>query len=203
MDIFEIAQQGMRIQEEERKELELEEDSKKPFKLDIKEAVEAASCKDYDWFNRLGENQKSFQPFMLNMWMGMIWTKNTSRAFKGNDECYAAILRNINSRLNTNVFNSPKELFWLLACTIQEYITFDEDKKGNRYISKKLNYDFSWVKSEKKTAGEKYNKAVIAYMAQELYSSTEKIMDMIDNGLISTEDMLAIEEDLATLEQKK
>lgn len=203
MDIFEIAQQGMKIQEEERRELEQEEETKKPFKLDIKEAIEAASCKDYDWFNRLGENQKSFQPFMLNMWMGMIWTMNTGRAFKGNDVFYASILRNINSRLNTNVFYTPKELFWLLACSIQEYINFEYDKKGNKRITNKIDYTFNWVKSEKKTSAEKYNKAVIAYMAKELYSSTEKIMDMIDNGLISSEDMAAIEEDLATLEAKK
>jgi hypothetical protein len=203
MDIFEIAQQGMKIQEEELRELAQEEEEKKPYKLDIKEALEAASRKDYDWFNRLGENQKSFQPFMLNMWMGMIWTKNTTRAFKGNDNFYASIIRNVNSKLNTHVFYSPKELFWLLSCTIQEYINYELDKKGNKRISSLLDYDIVWIKSEKKNAGEKYNKKVINYMASELYSSTEKIMDMIDNGLITPEDMTAIEADLETIEEKK
>lgn len=203
MDIFEIAQQGIKIQEEEAKELALEEEAKKPFKLSMPEAVEAASCKDYDWFNRLGENQKSFQPFMLNMWMGMIWTKNSNRAFKGNDEYYAAILRRVNSKLNTNVFYAPKELFWLLACSVQEYINFEVDKKGNKRISSKLDYDMNWVKKSERMTAEKYDKKVIKYIADELYSSTDKIMDMIDNGLITSDDMDAILADLETLEPNK
>lgn len=203
MDIFEIAQQGMKIQEEEAKELALEEEAKKPYKLDIKEAIDAVSRQDYDWFNRLGENQKSFQPFMLNMWLGMVWTKNNSRAFKGNDEYYATILRRVNSKLNTSVFHAPKELFWLIACTVQEFIQFETDKKGNKRIVKKLDFDVNWVKKSERLTAEKYSQKVISYMAQELYSSKEKIMDMIDNGLITEDDMKAIEADLSTLEPKK
>jgi len=78
-------------------------------------------------------------------------------------------------------------MFWLLACTIQEYdAPFVVDFK----------------KSKKKTAATKYNKKVIDYIAAELFSSTEKIMDMIDTGLITKEDMKAIEKDLNTLEDQ-
>lgn len=192
MDIFEIAQQGMAIQEQEKKELEAEQAAEakaKAYKLDIFEAINAASSKDYDWFNRLGENQKAFAPFMLNMWLGMMWNKGSDqRAFNNNDRVYVELLKNVNYTLNRQIFQVPKEMFWLLACTVQEYdAPFVVDFK----------------KSAKKNAESKIPKKVIDYMAQELYSSTEKIYDMIDTGLISEEDMKAIAEDLETLEDQK
>lgn len=191
MDIFEIAQQGMKIQEDEKKEKQQEEDAvkkAKSFKIDIFEAINAAANKDYDWFNRLGENQKSFQPFMLNMWLSMVWNKkSTGKKFTNNDKVYAEILKDINYTLNRQLFQVPKEMYWLLACTVNEYdAPFIVDFK----------------KSLKKTASEKYNKKVIDYMAAELYSSTEKIIDMIDNGLITVDEMKEIEKDLDTLEDQ-
>jgi hypothetical protein len=207
MDIFEIAQQGIKIQEDEEKVKIAEEAAtakSKTYKIDVKEAIAAASSKDYDWFNRLGENQKSFQPFMINMWMSQIWAQNTNRAFTGNDEFYASIVRDVNLKLNTDIFNVSKEMFWLLACTVQQYINFEYDAttgKRKRLIDQ-LEFKYKWVKSTKKTAAEKYNKKVIDYMATELYSSSEKIMDMIDNKLITSEDMKEIEKDLATLEDQ-
>jgi hypothetical protein len=203
MDIFEIAKVGMKIQEEELKALSLEEE-KKPNRLDIKAAIEAASCKDYDWYNRLGEDQKLFQPFMLNLWMGMIWTANGNRSFTGRDDCYAVTLRRVNSMMNTNVF-CPKDLFWLIACTVQseDFIKYQTDKKGNKRITDRLEYNLQWVKKSDRLAAEKYDFKVIKYIAQELYSSTDKIMDMIDNGLITAEEMKDISDDLETLELKK
>ena len=191
MDIFEIAEQGMKIQEKEKKELVLEEEAAlkaKKYKVDIFEAINAAASKDYSWFDRLGENQKSFQPFMLNMWMSMIWDKkSTQKKFSNNDRVYSEILKNVNYTLNKQIFQVPKEMFWLLACTIQEYdAPFLVDYK----------------KSTTKTASTKYNKKVIDYMSQELFSSAEKIMDMIDNGLITPQDMKEIEKDLDTLEDQ-
>lgn len=203
MDIFEIAQQGMKIQEEEIREAAQEEEAKKPHKFDVKEAIEAASNKDYDWFNRLGEDQKIFQPFMMNMWMAQVWTLNNSRAFKGKDAYYVNTAVKVNSHMNANVFNTPKELFWLLSCSVQDYIKTAEDKNGNRRIVDRLEYTFNWVKKSERMTAEKYSPKVIAYMAQELFSSKDKIMDMIDNGLITAEDMKAIENDLDTLELKK
>jgi len=189
MDIFEMAQQSLEIQEKEKEEkaLEAEQEKKaKSYKVDIFEALKAVESKDYDWFNRLGENQKSFQPFILNMWMSMIWNKNSKqKKFTHNDLIYAEMIKNINYTLNRQLFQVPKEMFWLLACTIQEYdAPFVVDFK----------------KSMKKTSESKYNKKVIDYMSQELFSSNEKILDMIDCGLITKEDMKAIEKDLDTID---
>jgi hypothetical protein len=192
MDIFEIAQKGMEIQEVERVE-KLKEaaeiEKTKAYKLEIFDVIRAAENKDYDWFNRLGENQKHFQPFMLNLWLGMLWNvKNTQKKFNNNDMIYAELIKSINHNLNRHVYNTPKELFWLLACIIQEYdAPFDVDYK----------------KSLKKISGEKYNKKVIDYMSKELLSSKEKILDMIDMGLITNEDMIEIEKDLETLEDQR
>jgi len=191
VDIFDIAQQGIDIEkaqiEEEKKE-EASAAKAKAYKVDIFEAINAVASKDYDWYNRLGEKQKSFQPFMLNMWLSMVWNKDSKqKKFTTNDKIYAELLKKINHTLNKQLFTVPKEMYWLLACTIQEYdAPFITDYK----------------KSVKKTASSKYNINVINYMAKELYSSNEKIMDMIDNGLITTDDMTEIEKDLDTLEDQ-
>lgn len=181
----------MDIQDQEAKEKALEEEQEKKaksFKVDIFEALRAAESKDYDWFNRLGENQKAFQPFILNLWMSMIWDKkSTKKSFSHNDMVYAEILKNINYTLNRQLFQVPKEMFWLLACTIQEYdAPFVVDFK----------------KSTKKTTSAKYDKKVIDYISQQLFSSTEKVTEMIDVGLITKEDMKEISKDLATLEDQ-
>jgi hypothetical protein len=203
MDIFDIAKQGMQIQEDELKEQQLlMQDEKKPaYKFPVFDAVEAASKKDYGWFDRMGEDQKNFQPFMLNMAMGMVWTRNKNKGFKGNDDLYAQLIRDINLKLNPNVYNTPKGLFWLLTCSTQKHIEYATDKKGNKRITGKLNFDVDWLKKE--VSEEKYNQKVIKYIADELLSSTKKIFDMIENGLITHEDMLCIEQDLETIEQKK
>ena len=105
MDIFDIAKQGMQIQEDELREQQLlMQDEKKPaYKFPVFDAVEAASKKDYGWFDRMGEDQKNFQPFMLNMAMGMVWTRNKNKGFKGNDDLYAQLIRDINLKLNPNL----------------------------------------------------------------------------------------------------
>lgn len=201
MDIFEIAQQGMNIQEQEKKEREEEERLEKEpaYKLSMPDLLDAVSKKDYDFFNRLGENQKSFQPFMLNLWLSMVWTKNPSRAFTGNDGYYADILQEINFRLNTQVFTVSKELYWLMACAIQKYINYNEKGK----VTKVLEYSIDWKKSLKKNAAEKVPKKVIDYMSKELWTSSDKIYDMIDNGLINDADIASILADLETLEDTK
>lgn len=191
MDIFDLAKQGMDIQEQELKDKALEEEveqKSKTYKVDIFEALKAAELKDYDWFNRLGENQKSFQPFILNMWMSMIWNKNSKqKKFSNNDKIYAEIIKSINYTLNRQLFQVSKEMFWLLACTIQE---FDAP------------FIVDFKKSLKKTAIIKYKPELLKYLSQELFSSTEKITDMIDCGLITEDDMKEIEKDLQTLEKQ-
>src|SRR5574344_208439 len=153
MDIFEIAQQGMKIQAQEQKELQLEQEAEakgKSFKLDIHEILRALAEKDYDWFNRLGENQKAFSPYMTNLWLSMLWNKDSyQKAFS----------------------NAP----------------FTTDYK----------------KLIKKETTDKIPKKVIDYISQELYSSSDKIYDMIHNGLITEESLKAIALDLDTLEEQK
>lgn len=190
MDIFELAQQGMQIQEEEIARLEAEELAAKTknHKLNIFEIIEAAQNKDYDWFNRLGEDQKNFQPYILNMWLARLWPKNSpQKKFTNNDWVMADLVKSVNRNLNTNVF-CPKGMFWLLACTIQEHdAPFTVDYK----------------KSTRAEVIEKYNPKVIDYMAKELLSSKEKIGDMIISGLITDAMMQEIEKDLETIEEKK
>ena len=191
MDIFDLASEGIKMQSDEIKEKEAEQaqlKAQKSYKIDIKEALLAASNKDYDWFNRLGENQKQFQPFMLNMWMAMIWDRSSKqKKLSHNDLIYTEILKEVNFTLNKQLFNVSKEMYWLLACTVQD---FDAP------------FVVDFKKSIKKTAGEKYNPKVIKYMAQDLYTSTDKILDMVDNGLITSADMKSIEKDLDTLEDQ-
>lgn len=194
MDIFAIAQEGMKIQEQEIKDqqaLEAEEAKAKSFKLDIFETMKQAANKNYSWLNSLGENQKHFQPYMLNLWMGMVWYKgkgSEAKAFCNNDKFYASMVKNINYTLNRDVYNVPKEMFWLLACTIQEAdAPFTADYK----------------KAAKRELSEKIPPKVIQYMSQELYSSKDKIMDMIDNGLITSADIASIVADFETIEETK
>jgi hypothetical protein len=192
MDIFEIAQQGMKLQEEE-KQREAEEaqaqETEKKFKLDIQEALQACAKKDYDWYNRLGDHQKHFQPFILNMWLAQVNSPNTSRAIDTTDQVYADIVRNINDKVNAHLFSVPKEMLWLLACTVNDY-NIDS-------------FNMDWVRGGKKGSSSKVDTKIMDYMAQELWTSKDKISDMIDNGLISPEDIKAISKDLETLEDPK
>ncbi len=194
MDIFALAQQGMEIQEQEKKEQELldsEEAKAKSFKLDIFEMLKQAANKNYSWYEKLGENQKHFQPYMLNLWMSMVWYKGKGsevKKFCNNDHFYASMVKNINYTLNRDIFSVPKEMFWLLACTIQEAdapFTADYKKAAKRELSGKI------------------PPKVINYMSQELYSSKDKILDMIDNGLITEADINSIVADFETLEEQK
>lgn len=192
MDIFEIAQQGMKLQEEE-KQREIEEENaekeEKAYKLDIQEALAACARKDYDWFNRLGEHQKHFQPFILNMWLAQVNSPNTSRKLDTTDEVYADIVRNINDKVNSHLFSVPKEMLWLLACTVNDY-NIDH-------------FNMDWVRGGKKGSAKKVDAKVLDYMAKELWTSKDKIGDMIDNGLITDEDIKSIQKDLDTLEDPK
>jgi len=194
MDIFDLAQQGMQIQEEEKRE-KMEAEAlvakSKAYRFDIIGAIKAAESKDYGWIYRTEENEKTFQPFMLNLWLGFIWDKksNNQKRFTNNDKVYADAVMSLNRNLNTSVFSTSKELFWLLACMVQ-----DEDDP--------LPYEIDYKKPTK-NASEKYNPKVIAYMARELLSSKEKILDMINMDLITATMMNEIEKDLETIEEKK
>lgn len=192
MDIFEIAQQGMKIQAQEQKELQLEQEAEakgKSFKLDIHEILRALAEKDYDWFNRLGENQKAFSPYMTNLWLSMLWNKDSyQKAFSNNDKVYVEMIKSINERLNTGIFSMSKEMYWLLANTIQ-------------FTDAPFTTDYK--KLVKKETTDKIPKKVIDYISQELYSSSDKIYDMIHNGLITEDALKAIALDLDTLEEQK
>jgi len=193
MDIFALAQEGMKHQEEEKKQIEAEEQAQaqaKAFKLDIQEALQACAKKDYDWYNRLGENQKHFQPFILNMWLAQVNSPDTSKRISLNDQVYAEIVKNINNVVNKHLFTVPKEMLWLLACTVNEY-----DLPNG--------FNTDWVRGGKKGSKSKVDAKVLAYMAKELWTSKDKIIDMIDNGLIDVADIKEIQKDLDTLEDPK
>lgn len=190
MDIFEIAREGLKLQEEEKQrevEEEKEKEKEKSYKLDIKSALNACAQKDYDWYNRLGENQKHFQPFILNMWLAQTNSPDTGRAITATDQAYADIVQNINNKVNAHLFTVPKGMLWLLACTV------------NEYNLKSFNTD--WVRGGKKGAETKVDAKVVDYMSQELWTSKDKIQDMIDNGLITPDDIKAIKKDLETIEE--
>jgi hypothetical protein len=187
-----MAKLGMDIQEEEIREKLLEEQEiqkKKNHKFDVFEAVDAASKKDYGWFAQLGENETKFSPHMLNLFLGFVWNKrNPQRRFNTDDKVYADIVQTVNNTSNAHVYCSSKAMYWLLACTIQEYnAPFTVDYKH----------------STKKFASEKYNPKVIDYMSQQLLTSKNKIYEMIDVYLITDKDMTEIEKDLETIENPK
>ena len=192
MDIFEIAQQGMKIQADEIKQEAAEAaaiEKEKSFKLDIVAAMRACANKDYDWFNRLGDHQKHFSPYILNMWLSQIFSKDTNRKISQNDLAYFATILNINYSLNRQLFTVPKEMFWLLACSVNES-GIDE-------------FNTAWVRGGKKGTSSKINPKVLDYMSQELWTSKDKLADMIDNGLITEDDIKEIQADLDTLEDPK
>ncbi len=192
MDIFEMANQGMKIQDDEKKAAAAEAaalEKEKSYKVDMVAAMKACARQDYDWFNRLGEHQKHFSPYILNMWLSQIFNKDTSRKITQNDKVYFTTLMNVNYTLNTNLFSVPKEMFWLLACTVND-----------RGIDE---FNTIWVRGGKKSASDKISPKVLNYMSQELWSSIDKISDMIDNDLITLDDIKAIQADLDTLEDPK
>jgi len=196
MDIFALANEGMKIQEQEKKEKLAEEqatEKEKKHKIDIFYALKKIAQKDYGWLGRddnmytSEEKIKGFQPFIANMFLSKVVSPNTSRKITSEDEGYAEILKRVNSELNTNIFWVSKEMSWLLACTINIF-NLDE-------------FNMDRISAVKKGASSKIDKRVIKYMANELWSSEEKVMEMIDAGLISNEDMKAIGKDLDTLEK--
>jgi len=199
MDIFAIAEQGMKIQDEEIKAVEKavqdEKDAKKAYKLDLFNVVlPKIAQKDYGWLGRESdgstsdEKRKGFEPFIANMFLGKAVSPDKGRAITLLDIGYAEILKRVNSELNANIFSASKEMAWLLACSINPY---DIDR---------INIDN--IKAAKRKSEEKYDKRVIKYLAKELWSSQDKIYDMIEAGLISADDMKSIEEDLDTLEAR-
>ena len=196
MDIFAIANEGMKIQEQEKKDALIEAqavEKEKNFKLDIFLALEKIAQKDYGWLGRddqmytSEEKIKGFQPFIANMFLSKAVSPNKTRSITAEDEGYADIIQRVNTELNTNVFWVSKEMSWLMACTI------------NPFDMKKINMDR--ITAAKKGVSSKYDKRVIKYMANELWSSETKIMEMIDAGLIDADDMKAIGKDLDTLEK--
>jgi hypothetical protein len=125
---------------------------------------------------------------MLNMWLSFIKSPNDSRQITALDLGYFHLIQKVNDTLNKDIFYIPKETAWLLACTINEY---------------DVGLPVKFIKKPKRAAEEKYDKRVIAYMANELWSSEDKIYDMIESGLITSEEMKAIGKDLDTLEDPK
>lgn len=198
MDIFAIAQEGMKIQEEEIKEKEQEEvaekEEKKKYKLDLfREVLPKIAEKDYSWLGRddethtSEEKRKGFEPFVVNMFMAKMWnTKNPGKAINNTDLGYFQLLTNSNEFLNKNIFWCSKEMSWLLACTVNPFDAY--------FVTDRINF-------APKGISDKFDKRVIKYMARELWSSDEKIEEMINAGLISEEDMNAIAADLDTLEE--
>ena len=210
MDIFAIADEAVKIEAEEIKAVEVEEQAEKAsksFKLDIKVALQAAAKKDYGWYGRddlesgddgydhnldygfyytAEEKEKGFQPFILNLWLTKIVSPNKSRASNAVDEGYAVLTQRTNNLLNANVFTVSKEMSWLLACSISPY---DLDT---------FNTDF--IKAAAKGKSAKMDQRVIKYISDEMWCSKDKIMDMIDNGLITEAEMKVIGKDLDTLE---
>lgn len=210
MDIFAIANEAVKIEAKEIKELEREEASEKAaksFKLDIKVAIQAAAKKDYGWYGRhdlergddgynslydygvyytAEEKEKGFQPFILNLWLSKIVSPNKSKAITSVDEGYAILTQRTNNLLNANVFNVSKAMNWLLACSISPYDleTFNTD----------------YIKAASKGKSSKVDIRVIKYISGELWCSTEKVIDMIDNGLITDAEMKLIGKNLDTIE---
>lgn len=191
MDIFALAQEGMKIQEEEIKALaeekEAEEKAKK-YKLDIFEVLAHVAQKDYKYFHELGENQKHLQPFMINLWMSFATSPNVSRAITVDDQVYADILSRVNNRLNKDIFNMSKEMFWLMACTVNDY--------------NMNSFNIKYLKGVK-DVNDKVSPQVLAYLSKELWTSKEKILDMIANGLITEDELKSIQDDYDTLEDPK
>jgi len=207
MDIFEIAQQGMQIQEDEiaaKKAAEEEAATKKKtFKFNVVAARDAAAKKDYSYYRKLSDDdKKTFSSHVLNMWMAQVWSGNTGgRALTTKDAQYARILIKTNEILNRNCYQD-KALVWLLACTIQEFIVCKKTKSGQTVVTDYLPFSsYTWLKAPKREAEEKYSEKLIKYMADELYSSPDKIYDLIESGLITEEAMEAISADLDTLEK--
>jgi len=212
MDIFAIANEAVKIEAEEIKAIaveEAEEKASKSFKLDIKVAIQAAAKKDYGWYGRndlqngdegydynydygayytAEEKEKGFQPFILNLWLSKIVSPNKSKAITAVDEGYAILTQRTNNLLNTNVFTVSKAMNWLLACSISPYDleTFNTD----------------FIKAASKGKSAKMDARVIKYVSSELWCSTDKIVDMIDNGLITEAEMKLIGKDLDTLEDQ-
>ena len=213
MDIFAIANEAVKIEAQEIKELEKEEAQEKAtksFKLDIKVALQAAAKKDYGWYGRddlqkdddgydynldygayytAEEKAKGFQPFILNLWLSKIVSPNKSKGITAVDEGYAVLTQRTNNLLNANVFTVPKEMSWLLACSISPY---DLD-----------NFNTDFIKAAAKGKSAKMDQRVITYISNEMMCSKDKIMEMIDNNLITDAEMKLIGKDLDTLEGSK
>ena len=206
MDIFEIAQQGVELEQKEIEEKKAAEEEaaqkKKTYKFDIMGTIAAAAAKDYSFYHNLSDDdKKNFQPHVLNLWMGRIWPRKSSRAFTGNDPFYATVVQRTNTILNPNCY-TEKGLVWLLACTIQEQINYKYDKNGKKQVVNFLPFEVDYIKAQKREAETKYDPKVIKYMADQLFSSTEKIYDLIESGLITAEAMKEIQKDLDTLEDQ-
>jgi hypothetical protein len=194
MNLFEIVNDNFKNQEEELSEQEQEKTKKAP-KLNIYEVLERIAQKDYGWIGRNDNNYnvedkiKGIQPFIVILFLSKIWnSKNRTSRLTDLDIGYFYLLEEFNNKLNTNVFTTSKEMFWLLACSINPF----ELQK----------FDALPIKSKKNTST-KYNEKVIEILSKELLTSKQKIKDLIDNNLIDVDLMKKIEKDLKTLEGNK
>jgi hypothetical protein len=181
MDITEFINESLQKQKEELVENEKEEKVEKK-KLDIWKVLEAIAKKDIEFYNNLSEDEKKLlQPYVVNLWLSMIYSKNDSKKLDDIDIVYHELLLNVNNRINANLFDFPsKELFWLVATTINEFYEF---------IPK---FNVNYIKG-KKSNKEKYNKEVLEFLSDELMTSTNKIVEMIESGYISNDLLKEVE----------
>jgi len=176
MDINEFINESLENQKKE-KTLEIEEEkNNEKKKLDIWDVLDAIAKKDIEYYNNLSDDEKKLlQPYVANLWLSMIYSNNKSKKITEIDIVYHELLRNINDRINMNLFEFPsKDLFWLVATTVNEF---------SEFINK---FNVNYIKG-KKSNKDKFDKEVLEYLSNEMMTSTDKIVDMIQDGYISDE----------------
>ena len=183
MDIFEFINESIEKQKEEKLENEKENLKTEKKKLDIWRVIEAIAKKDIEYYNNLTDDEKKLlQPYIVNLWLSMIYSNNDSKKINEIDIVYHELLLNINERINKNLFEFPsKDLFWLVATTINEFCEF---------VPK---FNVNYIKG-KKSNKEKFDKEVLEYLSNEMLTSTDKIIEMIESGYISSELLKEIQE---------
>lgn len=107
--------------------------------LNIFTIMSAMDRKDYDYYNRLSEDQKKeIQPYLLFRWGSTV---------QGNNDIAKYYTIASNSFVNENFWEiKDKKLQWLLCCTISPN------------IGKQKHY---WLGASKKNSGSKLKKALI------------------------------------------
>jgi len=175
MDIMEFIAESLENQKQE-KDIEENELKREKKKLDIWDVLKAIAKKDIEYYNNLSDDErKLLQPYIVNLWLSMIYRKNKSKKINELDIVYHELLRNVNSRINKNLFEfSSKDMFWLVATTINEFSDFIDV------------FEVDYIKG-KKSNKEKYDKELIEYLSNELLTSSDKIVEMIEDDYIGND----------------